>query len=202
MSAVRGRPSRGASTPPGTSCSEGCPCSRTSWSSCRDRLGLRHGGADARQRCDDRFRGLARRVVGQREAEHLLPRGGDLLGQRAARVRQAVALEELPDLRCDLRVAVAGQVGEEVVLDLGERLPVMRCMSGLPVMFAEPSIWRRYHSPRVSPSIEVFSKVSTPSGKWPHMITECVHRLRTRFAVTFAASVVRKDGPESSGCTT
>ncbi len=69
-------------------------------------------------------------------------------------------------------------------------------------MLAAPSIWRRYHSPRVSPSIEVFSKVSTPSGKCPHMITEWVHRLRTRFAVAFAASVGRNDGPDSSGCTT
>ena len=69
-------------------------------------------------------------------------------------------------------------------------------------MFAEPSIWRRYHSPRVSPSIEVFSKVSTPSGKWPHMITECVQTLRTTLAVKLAPSVVSAEGPESSGCTT
>ena len=78
----------------------------------------------------------------------------------------------------------------------------MMCMALLPLMLAEPSIWRRYHSPRVSPSIERLSKVSTPSGKWPHMITEWVHRLRTRFAVTLAASVCRNDGPDSSGCTT
>ena len=58
----------------------------------------------------------------------------------------------------------------------------MRCMNGLPEMFAEPSIWRRYHSPRVSPLIEVFSKVSTPSGKCPQMMTEWVQRLRTRLA--------------------
>ena len=69
-------------------------------------------------------------------------------------------------------------------------------------MLAEPSIWRRYHSPRVSPLIERRSKVSTPSGKWPHMITEWVHRLRTRLAVAFAVSVVQADGPDSSGCTT
>ena len=75
----------------------------------------------------------------------------------------------------------------------------MKCMALLPLMLAEPSIWRRYHSPRVSPSIELRSKVSTPSGKWPHMMTEWVHRLRTRLAVAFAASVLRNDGPDSSG---
>jgi hypothetical protein len=68
-------------------------------------------------------------------------------------------------------------------------------------MFAEPSIWRRYHSPRVSPSIEERSKVSTPSGKCPHMITECDHRLRTTLAVKFAARVGRNEGPDSAGCT-
>ena len=78
----------------------------------------------------------------------------------------------------------------------------MRCSASLPSMLAAPSIWRRYHSPRVSPSIEVFSKVSTPSGKWPHMMTVCVQRLRTRLAVALAASVCRNDGPDSSGCTT
>ena len=78
----------------------------------------------------------------------------------------------------------------------------MKCMALLPLMLAEPSIWRRYHSPRVSPLIERRSKVSTPSGKWPHMMTEWVHRLRTRLAVAFAASVVSADGPDSSGCTT
>ena len=83
-----------------------------------------------------------------------------------------------------------------------ERLPVIRCIALLPEMFAEPSICRTYHSPRVSPSIDVFSNVSTPSGKCPHMITECDHRLRTTLAVKLAASVGRNDGPDSSGCTT
>ena len=71
-------------------------------------------------------------------------------------------------------------------------------------MLAEPSIWRTYHSPRVSPSIERFSKVSTPSGKWPHMMIEWLHRLRTMLAVKFAASVLRNEpvGIESAGWTT
>ncbi len=76
----------------------------------------------------------------------------------------------------------------------------MKCIAGLPEMLAEPSIWRRYHCARVSPSMEVLVKVCTPSGKCPHMITEWVHRLRTRLAVTFAVSVVSADGPDSSGC--
>ncbi len=71
----------------------------------------------------------------------------------------------------------------------------MKCMALLPLMLAEPSIWRRYHSPRVSPTIDLRSKVSTPSGKWPHMMTEWVHRLRMRLAVALAARVLRKDGP-------
>ena len=69
-------------------------------------------------------------------------------------------------------------------------------------MLAEPSIWRRYHSPRVSPSIERFSKVSTPSGKWPHMMIEWLHTLRITLATTLAPRVWKNDGPDSSGWTT
>ena len=70
-------------------------------------------------------------------------------------------------------------------------------------MLAEPSIWRRYHSPLVSSSaIDSCSKVSTPSGKWPHMITECAQRLRVTLAVTLAARVLRHDRPESAGNST
>ncbi len=41
----------------------------------------------------------------------------------------------------------------------------MMCMARPPEMLADPSIWRRYHCALVSPSIECFSNVSTPSGK-------------------------------------
>src|SRR3954471_25035280 len=82
-----------------------------------------------------------------------------------------------------------------------DRLPVMTCIAFEPEMFAEPSIWRRYHSPRVSPSIDFFSNVSTPSGKCPQRMTEFDHRFRTMLAVKLAASVDRNDGPDSSGCT-
>ncbi len=78
----------------------------------------------------------------------------------------------------------------------------MMCMALEPEMLAEPSIWRRYHSPRVSPSIDFFSKVSTPSGKCPQRMTELDQRLRTRLAVKLAASVDRKFGPDSSGWAT
>ena len=71
--------------------------------------------------------------------------------------------------------------------------------NGLPVMLAAPSIWRRYQSPRVSPSMDAFSKVCTPLGKCPHMITEWVHTLRTRLAVAFAVSVLIAEGPDSKG---
>src|SRR6476661_5134418 len=83
-----------------------------------------------------------------------------------------------------------------------DRLPVIRCIAFDPEMFAEPSICRTYHSPRVSPSIDVRSNVSTPSGKWPHMITECDQRLRTTLAVKFAARVGSAEGPDSNGCRT
>ena len=43
----------------------------------------------------------------------------------------------------------------------------MRCMSFPPVKFAEPSSWRRYHSPHVSPSSSSSVNTSAPSGKWP-----------------------------------
>jgi hypothetical protein len=62
-----------------------------------------------------------------------------------------------------------------------------------PLMLPEPSIWRTYQSPRVSPSIDVFSKVSMPGGKWPQMMTVLVHTLRTRLATTLAVSVVRAE---------
>src|ERR1019366_1033416 len=94
-----------------------------------------------------------------------------------------------------------GRSGERWCSIWYERLPVMRCMALLPLMLADPSIWRRYHSPRVSPSIEDLVKVWTPSGKWPHMMTEWVHRLRTRLAMALAPAVGRKDGPDSNGCT-
>ena len=68
-------------------------------------------------------------------------------------------------------------------------------------MFAEPTIWRTYHSPRVSPSIEVFENVATPSGKCPHMITECVHTLRTRLATTLAVRVAANAGIAENGLT-
>jgi hypothetical protein len=74
-----------------------------------------------------------------------------------------------------------------------DRLPVIRCIALLPLMLAEPSICRRYHSPRVSPSMDVFSNVSTPFGKWPHMMTEWLHTLRARLATRFAVSVVRAE---------
>ena len=44
-------------------------------------------------------------------------------------------------------------------------------------------------------------KVATPSGKCPHMITECVHTLRARLATTFAARVAAKAGTAENGFT-
>ncbi len=55
-------------------------------------------------------------------------------------------------------------------------------------MFAEPSIWRRYQSPRVSPSICSSVNVSAPSGKCPQKMTAWAHTLRTALAVSVAAS--------------
>ena len=64
----------------------------------------------------------------------------------------------------------------------------MRCMSLLPEMLAEPSIWRMYQSPRVSPSISSSVKVSTPSGKWPQKMTEWAQTLRIALAVKVPTS--------------
>ena len=72
-------------------------------------------------------------------------------------------------------------------------------------MSADPSIWRRYQCPRVSASsISSTSKVSTPSGKCPHMITEWLHPLRTRLATRLAVKVERADrvGADATGCST
>ena len=43
----------------------------------------------------------------------------------------------------------------------------MMCSSRPPSKLAEPSIWRRYHSARVSSSSSSSVKCSAPSGKWP-----------------------------------
>ncbi|WP_191971465.1 hypothetical protein [Streptomyces luteolifulvus] len=45
-------------------------------------------------------------------------------------------------------------------------------------MFAEPWIWRRYHWPRVSPSIWSSVKVRTSPGKWPQKMTVWAQMLR------------------------
>ena len=42
--------------------------------------------------------------------------------------------------------------------------------------------------------------LDSPPGKWPHMITEWLHRLRSRLAVALAASVgLSSARPESAG---
>ena len=69
-------------------------------------------------------------------------------------------------------------------------------------MSAEPSICRRYHSPRDSDSSSSdTSKVDTPSGKWPHMMTEWLQTLRSTLAAMLAVRVDRKDpvGSEATG---
>ncbi len=62
--------------------------------------------------------GLGQEAVGQGEPEDLVPGRGDLLDHRRGVVLQPVALEQVLDLAGDLGVPVAGQVREDVVLDL------------------------------------------------------------------------------------
>ena len=72
-------------------------------------------------------------------------------------------------------------------------------------MSADPSIWRRYQSPRDSDSSSSdTSKVVTPSGKWPHMMTEWLHTLRRTLAAMLAVRVDRDDpvGSDATGCRT
>ena len=133
-------------------------------------------------------------AVGQRQPDDLVPGAADLL--RAATPRGSSGRSAAKrSFTCGAISAyrLLGRSGNRWCSIWWDRLPVIKCMACEPEMLAEPSIWRRYHSPRVSPSIERFSKVSTPSGKWPHMITECVHRLRTRLAVKLAARVGRNE---------
>ncbi len=75
----------------------------------------------------------------------------------------------------------------------------MVCRSGPPERFAEPSICRTYHCPRVSPSSCSSGNVSTPSGKCPQKITACAQRLRTQFATKLAAMLATTDwGPDTT----
>ena len=68
-----------------------------------------------------------------------------------------------------------------------------------PWKFAEPSIWRRYHSAEVSVSYSATVNFSAPSGKWPQKMTALLHRLRTTLAVALAVRVDTNAGPVSSG---
>src|SRR5438309_4899977 len=57
-------------------------------------------------------------ATGEGEPQDLPVDRSVLAPEPATVVGQSVALAHRPDLRCDLRVAAARQVGEEVVLDL------------------------------------------------------------------------------------
>src|SRR5260221_10209988 len=57
-------------------------------------------------------------ACGHGEAENAAPSGAVLPPQRAGDIRDAVPGAEFAHVRGDLGVAVAGQVGERVVLDL------------------------------------------------------------------------------------
>ena len=50
-------------------------------------------------------------------------------------------------------------------------MPLMNAMTGPALKLAEPSIWRRYHSPRVSDSKLSLVNFSAPSGKCPQKMT-------------------------------
>ena len=63
---------------------------------------------------------------------------------------------------------------------------------------ALPSIWRRYHSPLVSPTMSVLVNFSAPSGKWPQKITALAQTLRITLATALAFSVDLKVAPGDS----
>ena len=79
----------------------------------------------------------------------------------------------------------------------------MMCMALLPEMLAEPSIWRRYHSPRVSPSIERLLEGLDALGE----VAAHDHRVRPQVADQVGGEVggqrgQERTGPDSSGWTT
>src|ERR1700681_3950984 len=57
-------------------------------------------------------------TAGEGEPQDLSVDRSVLAPEPSTVVRQSVALAHRPDLRCDLRVTIAWQVGEQVVLDL------------------------------------------------------------------------------------
>ena len=65
----------------------------------------------------------------------------------------------------------------------------MNRIAGPASKLALPSIWRRYHWPRVSPIMSVFVNFSAPSGKCPQKITALAQMLRITLATTLAFSV-------------
>src|SRR5271165_3521893 len=67
---------------------------------------------------EDRLRAPESGQRRQRELDDLAHDASELLVQRTGVVGDAVALADLPDLVGDLAVAVGGEVGEQVVLDL------------------------------------------------------------------------------------
>ena len=116
-------------------------------------------------------------------------------GQRSRGVGQSISLEDLlPWVRSV--VAIARQIREEVMFDLVRQVAGHEVHGGAPGDVGRPSIWTQVPLAPGFALDRVLAKVCTPSGKCPHMMTEWVHRLRTRLAVRLAVSVVRADGPE------
>jgi hypothetical protein len=68
-----------------------------------------------------------------------------------------------------------------------------------PSRFAEPRIWRKYHSPRVSSAVSSSENSCVPSGKWPQKMIVNAQRLRVRLAVALPAMVNRNPGPDNAG---
>lgn len=139
--------------------------------------------------------------VRHRVPKDAAPHGRVLAPQRPARVRDPVPGADLAHPWREFGVAVAGQVGEDVVLDLVAQVAGEHVEEEPPSMFAEPWIWRRYHWPRVSPSScsSSYKKVWTSPGKWPQKITVCAQMLRSPFAVTLPTRQGSAEGPASRG---
>ena len=144
--------------------------------------------------------GLLEPAVGERQPDHAVPGRADLADQRAGVVVEPVALEQGLDLGRDLGVPVARQVREAVVLDLVGEVAGHQVHEG-----AAGDVGRAEHLAEVplAPGLALVetssSKVSTPSGKCPHMITEWLHTLRVRLAIALAASVRRNPRQRAPG---
>ena len=151
--------------------------------------------AASRRRSRLRVRCLASSLLSLRQRQPaIFSHAAELLAQRARVVRQAVAPADLLHLDRDLGVAVGGDVGEEVVLDLVAEVAGQHVEE-----LAAGDVGRAEQLavvPLAAGLLGVSSSLnSSPAGKWPQKMIVNAHRLRTRLAAALPASMSGTRGP-------